>query len=198
MPPQELSDSDLISRCVDLGEAASWELFVRRYSKLIWSCIHQVFRTSSFRYSVDDAEDAYSSIFLSLLQDDCRKLRQFQGRNSCKLSTWLSVVAVRATIDHLRRQNRHGHRMVSEDEPGFRSATDPRPDIQEVLLERERRGELALALQALPEPDRQLLHLIQVNDLAPADAARTLGISIAAFYTRKHRLMERLKKLATL
>lgn len=196
MPSNQISDSEVISRCLDFEDGPSWELFVRRYSKLIWSSIHKVLRTASFRYTLEDAEDVYSGIFLSLLQNDCRKLRQFQARNGCKLSTWLSVVAVRATIDFVRQQNRQAQHTLNEDELAFDSLQEPKPNIEAALLEMEQRTAFEQALHALPESDRQLLHLQQSENLTPADAARKLGISVTAFYTRKHRLTERLKKMS--
>jgi RNA polymerase sigma-70 factor (ECF subfamily) len=57
--------------------------------------------------------------------------------------------------------------------------------------------ELALGLRALSEQDREALLLIAWDDLTPALAAATLGISATAFRVRLHRARRRLGDLLT-
>ena len=54
---------------------------------------------------------------------------------------------------------------------------------------------LARGLRALPERDREALLLIAWDDLTPALAAASLGISAAAFRVRLHRARRRLRDL---
>jgi RNA polymerase sigma-70 factor, ECF subfamily len=55
--------------------------------------------------------------------------------------------------------------------------------------------ELAQGLRALPEKDREALLLIAWDDLTPALAAASLGITSAAFRVRLHRARRRLSNL---
>ena len=57
--------------------------------------------------------------------------------------------------------------------------------------------ELAYGLRALPERDREALLLIAWEDLTPALAAASLGISPTAFRVRLHRARRRLSNLRT-
>jgi RNA polymerase sigma-70 factor (ECF subfamily) len=57
------------------------------------------------------------------------------------------------------------------------------------------RDTLAIALDALAEPDREVLRLICWEDLDPADAARVLGCSTATLRVRLHRARKRLARL---
>lgn len=55
--------------------------------------------------------------------------------------------------------------------------------------------DLAAALQALSEPDREALLLIAWEDLTPSQAAQSLGIKPSAFRARLHRARHRLADL---
>src|SRR5436309_6216251 len=66
------------------------------------------------RGRLDLADDLTHEVFLALLRDDGRRLRHFEGRNGCSFTGWLRVVAVRLTIDMLRRERR----LVSLDDDG--------------------------------------------------------------------------------
>lgn len=57
--------------------------------------------------------------------------------------------------------------------------------------------DLARGLRALPENDREALLLIAWDDLTPALAAASLGISPTAFRARLHRARRRLNDLLT-
>ena len=188
-----ISDADLIARCVVHDDIDAWGHFVRQYSKLIWSCIHKTFRTSSFHYAMEDVEDVYGAIFLSLLENNCKKLQQFQSRNACTLSTWLAVVSVRQTIDYLRRQ-RH-YRTASSEEHGdlLETIADGRANMESVLMEKQQNEVFEKKLDSLSSQDRAMFDLLSSADIKPEVAAQRLGISTASFYTRKHRLIEKFK-----
>ena len=188
------SDGELISRCLVCKDFEAWEQFVRKYSHLIWSCIHKTFRSSSFRYTAEDVEDVYSAIFLSLLENNCKKLQQFQSRNACMLSTWLAVVAVHQTIDYLRQHRRCLASTCSEQGELLGSVLDESPSIETVLMEKQRNHAVEAKLAALSSQDRALFDLLSAQNLKPEAAAKKLGITMTSFYTRKHRLIEKCKK----
>ncbi len=188
-------DKELIERCVSGSDDAAWEEFVRQYGRLVWSGVHRTFRAASFSFAPEDAEDLFSSIFLSLVENDFESLRQFQGRNACTLSTWLTVVAAHRTIDFMRRSG--NRRQVSLDDPvsaWSETLSDGRDSMEAVLCNRQLHASLHSSLTSLSSDDRQVFELLYQKGLSPESAARTLGISIGAVYTRKHRLIERLKK----
>ena len=61
--------------------------------------------------------------------------------------------------------------------------------------DRDRDGQLAEALEALPEADRELLRLWAWEQLPPREIAVVLGISANAATIRLHRARKRLKNL---
>ena len=190
-----IADSELLERCLSNKDAAAWDMFVQRFSKLIWSSIHRAFRSTSFASCPEDAEDVFGSIFLSLIEDDFRKLRQFRSRNACKLSTWLAVVSVNRTIDYMRRQSVRP-RAVSDPVTAVLTevVADGARNAEQQLMDAQRSASLARSLACLSGPDRDIYDLLYVKGVSPDDAARAMGTTTAAIYTRKHRLIERLKR----
>jgi len=193
--PKDDPDRNLLLKCLFPQTEDAWEQFVRAYSRLIWSAIHRTFKASSFTYSPEDVEDIYSSLFVSLLEDDFRKLRQYQARNACSLSTWLTVVTVRKTIDHMRRQRTRPRTMAFPDDASIaETIADNAENIEQALMHAQKNESLARSINSLTSGDRQVYDLLYQRGLTPEAAARDMGTSSAAIYTRKHRLIEKLKK----
>jgi len=191
------NDRELIARCISQVDDAAWEDFVRAYSRLIWSAIHKTVRSCSASCTPADAEDIYSTIFLSLVEKDFRKLRQFAGRNECSLSTWLTVVSVNHTIDHLRREKNRTHPKIEDLPEACAAVPDHRWDMESILMLKQEAEVLSRALAELPDEDRRIYELLAHQDHTPEQAAASLGISVPAFYTRKHRVIEKLKKIVS-
>jgi DNA-directed RNA polymerase specialized sigma24 family protein len=59
------------------------------------------------QYTNEDTEDIYSSVFLSLIENNFKKLRQFRNKNACSLTTWLTIITSRMTIDYMRKDKRY-------------------------------------------------------------------------------------------
>lgn len=188
-------EAELIACCLSGRDEAAWEQFVRMHSRLVWSAVHRAFRAAAFPYCHEDAEDVWSMVFLSLMDNDFRKLRQFRRRNDCTLSTWLTVVTVNHTIDFMRKEK---YRTRIDPQEAFDLKTDlpdTRKDIESVLMDRQRDSAVRAAVSALPPQDRQVYELLYTRGLVLEDAARALGVPLATLYTRKHRLIEKIKKM---
>ena len=65
------------------------------------------------------------------------------------------------------------------------------PDVADEVAERIA---VLAALAALPEADRELLTLVAWHGLKPAEAARVVGCSTAAYFVRLHRARRRLER----
>ena len=64
------------------------------------------------------------------------------------------------------------------------------------LIDRESLSQLQTLLGDLPAKDTLLVELSYMRELPPEEVAQLLHISVGAFYTRKNRIIEKLKKMA--
>jgi RNA polymerase sigma-70 factor (ECF subfamily) len=140
-------------------------------------------------------EDLFHTVFQALLENDCRKLRQFQGR--CSLSGWLGIISTRIVIDHLRKQ-RNLLSLDVEDDEGIRlidrmAGQHPSVSLEEDLSRRQELSLVSAALETASPEDRLLAVLAFQRDLPVHEIAGVLNISQEAVHVRKHRLKERLR-----
>ena len=136
---------------------------------------------------------------MALMEDDCRRLRSFQGKNGCSVRSWIRLIAVRRTVDWLRRQRRHISLDAEDEVRGAPTLVEAGPDPLERLLDRDdaaRWGRLGELAGALSERDQLLLHLLYTEGLSADAAAAALRIKKGALYTRKTRLVQRLREQA--
>ena len=97
---------------------------------------------------------------------------------------WLYATARKTIGNELRRQRRSrrlGDRVDAHPPPG---PDDPADVVSERL-------QLRAAFGQLSERDREVLRLAEWEQLAPADAARVLGCTTAAYTVRLHRARRR-------
>jgi RNA polymerase sigma-70 factor (ECF subfamily) len=100
---------------------------------------------------------------------------------------WLIVTARNLMMAERRREPTGGKHGLD----GIDVAAPPQPLAPELDLD----PDLAAALRALSEQDREALLLVAWEDLTPALAAASLGITPAAFRVRLHRARRRLADL---
>ncbi len=177
------------------GEVAAADRFVATFGGVVREAIGR-FLALKVRGRADLTDDLTHEVFLALFRDNGRKLRTFAGRDGCSLAGWLKVVAVRLTIDRLRRDSR----MVAldDDTPGMlelrRSLRSEEPSPEENLQGAETAERLSLAMAELGPKDRLLAELHLVRGRALEDVAEVLGVTMNAAYVRKSRLLERLRR----
>jgi len=188
-------DLELIRKCLSDGDGTSWEVFVKRYSGLIWSAIYKTFSAYDFQYAKEDMEDLFASVFLSLIDNDFHKLRQFRSENACTLSTWLTVVTARMTIDHMRKDRRHFFvESAIEGLDILDTIPDGRLGAERLCEDKQAREGIKKTLEVLTPQDRKIYDLLYNRGVSPEETARTLGLPVASVYSRKHRIIGKLKK----
>ena len=190
------SDSALVSDCLN-GKREAWDTFVERFSKLVYYSINKTLRSHSCYLQEEDVADVYNSLFLAFLENDCKKLRQFEGKHGCSLSSWIRLITVRHTIDFLRGQRSH---LSVDDEQGEASDileryADGQASVQEQMELAEAHRELHQAIASLPESDQLFVKLYYEQELPPEDIAVILNVSVNTIYSKKNRLQEKLKTM---
>jgi RNA polymerase sigma factor (sigma-70 family) len=135
-----------------------------------------------------DAEDVLQNAYVKVISGRAR----FGGRSTFR--TWLFGVIRQTAREHRRRERSQAERaelLSREPEPG--RPREPRPDEMQELAERRRR--LLDALGALPERQRQVLHLVFYQDLTIREAAEVLEVSLGTARVHYERGKERLRRL---
>lgn len=173
-------------RAAQAGDAAAFDRLVEQYQHYIYrlmvrACHHP-----------DDAEEVAAEAFLRAYE----RLAQFEGRAS--FVTWLGRIA--ANLCFRRREKPELASISLEQQaeqeaghPGHHpAAVGPTPEQRALREEMKRKIEAAVA--ELPEPDRTVLRLRDIEQFSSAETAEQTGLSVAAVKARLHRARARLRQ----
>jgi len=107
-----------------------------------------------------------------------------------RLVSWLLTIAHHRAIDELRsRRGKSQRREISADHMHLLTANQPA--IDDALL----RGEIRVALAALPQPQREVIELIFWGGLTRREAAAQLSLPLGTVCTRLRLGMDKLRGL---
>lgn len=187
-------DQRILSRCLS-GDRKASELFVQRFSDLVYRSVQHALRTKDVPYSRADVDDLHNAVFLELFDKGCKKLRQYEGRNGCSLASWVRLIAVRTVLNHLRKRGVdtlvwRKHRVDLEDIPELKSDEMGAWDAVEKA---EQNRLLRDGIRRLPPRDRLFMKLHFDRGLPLPEVAAAMQISVRNAYVVKHRAIEKLK-----
>ena len=169
-----------------------WAAFVARYERLLVSCVVKALRRYGATFSRDDLEDLVGDVWLTLIRDDMKKLRQYDATRGFRIASFLGLVATNATIDHLRARQAEATPLddVIEDYAALR-AEAPRDEV-----EARQEAELArAALAQLSGEERDFVVDCFRDERPPEELARALGVTTNTVYSRKFKIREKLQKI---
>ena len=169
-----------------------WSEFVRRYERLLMSCVLKVLRRYGATFSREDLDDLVADVWLLILRDDMKKLRQYDCTRGLRIASFLGLVATNSTIDHLRA--RHAEMAPLDDVLEDHLAL--RVDPPRCRIEEHEQSMLArAALDQLSGQERAFVIDCFHDERAPEEMARELGVSTNTVYSRKFKIREKLQKI---
>ncbi len=172
-------------------------MFVDRFSKLIYYAINKTLRLHNQNLVQEDIDDVFSSLFISFMDKDYKKLRQFEGRQGCSLSSWIRLITIRHTIDFLRTQKHHVSMNDDSDggQPLVERLSDKGTSFDEQLDQADTARALKEAIEELPSSDRLFMELFYEKELPPEEIADIMNVSVNTVYSKKNRVREKLKNI---
>ena len=182
---QTASDEELVSR-TQAGETRAFDELVRRYREKVYRLSYKILRHE------DDAAEALQDAFLSAF----RGLKNFKSEST--FSTWLYRIATNASLMKYRKR-RDGHISLEQSQShGDESGESLQlPDWsalpEDELLDAETGEVMAEGIAMLPEDDREVFLLRDVDERSNAEVAEMLGLTVAAVKSRLHRARVRLR-----
>ena len=101
MDLENLSNQELIQRCLTTGQAA-WTEFLRRFERPVSMVVIKTLRRR-IRPTPTLVEDLVQNIYLKLLDDNCKALRTFKAQHENSIYGYLQVMSSNITQDYLRK-----------------------------------------------------------------------------------------------
>lgn len=136
----------------------------------------------AFIYTKDRsaAEEVVQDVFFNYY----RKSHQFQG--DATLKTYLVKMTINRSYDYLRSWKNKKH-IFLEIIQGTAKETE------QIYIEKELRGEVTVAVLALPVKDREVLLLYYYEEMTVAEIAALLELAVSTIKSRLQRAREKLK-----
>jgi RNA polymerase sigma factor (sigma-70 family) len=190
-----MDDLDFVKKCAS-ADMLAWKEFLQKYSRLIYSYIHNIIRIKGYIFDASVVEDIFHEIISSLIKDNYRKLKTYQGRNNASLASWLRQVTINFCLTYFRQEK---PAMVSIDAPNeaglalseiipYRSLS-----AAEQLLQKEIKENLTDCIERLDLEDKFILELTLKWELSLEELKDLLGISRGAMDMRHSRMIQRLR-----
>jgi RNA polymerase sigma-70 factor (ECF subfamily) len=123
-----------------------------------------------------DLQDASQEVFIIV----ANKLGQLD--ENTKVTTWLHGIAVRVAANQRRKLQRKREDLTSN--AGVSLETDERDGPEHAALRARARVLLAELLDALPDEQRTVFELFELEEMTCQAIADTLGIPLGTVYTR--------------
>jgi RNA polymerase sigma factor (sigma-70 family) len=187
-------ENTILERCLAQDKKA-WDVFVDRYNRLIYNAIVQTLNKYSFPIENQIVDDLFQTVFLSLIEYNYKKLRQFQGK--CKLSGWLHIIAVRITIDFLRKKSislsLNGE---TEQERSIKESIangNPLPD--EVIDQEEEKIIFDKVKSELKTKEQLFIELYYNREFSSVKVAKIMNITPNNVYQIKSRVREKMRTI---
>ncbi|OYN99533.1 RNA polymerase sigma factor SigM [Enemella evansiae] len=170
-PPvtDERTDPELLRAHVD-GDPDAFSILVARHRDRLWAVALRTMRNPE--EAADALQEAYISAF--------RRAHTFRG--DAKVTTWLHRVVVNACLDRIRHNKVRRAEPLPEDPD--RSAELSVADESDQLEVKERRADVAAALNQINADQRAALVLVDMEGYSVEEAAQILGCAVGTIKSR--------------
>ena len=194
MPTQEEKELDeVLVRDLKAGKLEAFDQIVENYQRKIYALAFNMTRNQM------DAQDVAQEVLLSIY----RKIDTFQGKSA--FSSWVYRITLNASYMKLRNRKKEQYVSLDEFMPAFNNAgfqnekvTDWSENTESLLFSNETKGVIEKAVDQLPEKEKVVFILRDVDGLSTEKVGEILDLTVPAVKSRLHRARLFLrKKLST-
>jgi len=190
MPTQEEKEQDdLLVKDLKAGSHEAFEKITELYQRKIYALAFNMTRNQM------DAQDITQEVLLSIY----KKIGTFQGKSA--FSSWVYRITLNATYMKLRNKKKEQYVSLDDLMPSFNGTgfqteklTDWSETTESLLFSNETRDIIARAVDQLPEKEKVVFILRDVEGLSTEKVSEILDLTIAAVKSRLHRARLFLRK----
>ena len=188
-PKEDKETEESLVRDLQNGNLEAYDKIAEIYQKKIYGLSFNLTRNQM------DAQDVTQEVLLTLF----RKINMFQGKSA--FSSWVYRIAVNASYMRLRSKKKEPNVSIDELMPSFNSAGFQQEKIQDwsentesLIFTKETRDVIDKAVNLLPEKEKVVFLLRDVEGLSSEKAGEILDLTVPAVKSRLHRARLFLRK----
>ena len=186
---EDKETEESLVRDLQNGNLEAYDKIAEIYQKKIYGLSFNLTRNQM------DAQDVTQEVLLTLF----RKINMFQGKSA--FSSWVYRIAVNASYMKLRSKKKEPNVSIDELMPSFNSAgfqqekiQDWSEDTESLIFTKETRDVINKAVDLLPEKEKVVFLLRDVEGLSSEKAGEILDLTVPAVKSRLHRARLFLRK----
>ena len=186
---EDKATEEALVRDLQNGNLDAYDKLAEIYQKKVYGLSFHLTRNQM------DAQDVTQEVLLTLF----RKINMFQGKSA--FSSWVYRIAVNASYMKLRSKKKEPNVSIDELMPSFNSAGFQQEKIQDwsentesLLFTKETRDVINKAVDLLPEKEKVVFLLRDVEGLSSEKAGEILDLTVPAVKSRLHRARLFLRK----
>lgn len=177
-----MTDQEIVTALIGRDPLVTAQFFFKDCRPLMLSIIHRVFDKQKVDY-----DEIISELYIYLMADDARRLRQFKFESS--LYQWLKVTSIRFCLK-LRTDG-----VVIDDE-----SQEPL-DISNRYTDGTESSQAKMDVDSLLSQMRnqryaKVIRMLMIDDMVPNEAAKELSVTVDNIYNIKRRAMAALADVA--
>jgi RNA polymerase sigma factor (sigma-70 family) len=197
----ETTIEEIIAQCVS-NDTSAWEKFVKHFHGHVMFCALRENNKSGT--SKNDVNELVQEVFLSLLSNDYKTLREFRGSTEAELNAYLSTIVYNISINLLRKEIAYKRKSISFNQlldMSEQMIDDLSPDkiLEDKLLAQEVQELLKSVLTGNNvSRDAFIFYLNAVVGLSARDIAKmpSISLSITNVQTIIRRTKEKLREIS--
>ena len=188
-PKEDKKLEEALVRDFQGGDLKAYDKIADIYQKKIYGLSFNLTRNQM------DAQDVTQEVLLTLF----RKIHTFQGKSA--FSSWVYRITLNASYMKLRSKKKEPNVSIDELMPSFNGAGFQQEKIQDwsentesLLFTNETRDVISKAIDLLPEKEKVVFLLRDVEGLSTEKAGEILDLTVPAVKSRLHRARLFLRK----
>ncbi|MGA1864936.1 MAG: RNA polymerase sigma factor [bacterium] len=177
-----------LDRCIEKDKDA-WDTFVDIYGNPIYNYIIRTFKRFSCSFQNNEVDEIFNSIFLAVLDKNCKILKNFKGQNERSFRAYLREISFHTVVDLLRKKKNF------IDQGYIQYYISTKNDYERLNYIDLQKIILALRKE-LPQRYNYLFKLIYEEELNFTEIAKILNIKLNALHQLKFRMIKNIIKIS--
>ncbi len=181
-----LTDEQLVRKYID-GNNKAFDTLLHRHKSKLFSYIMRIVKDK------DLADDIFQETFVKIIMT----LRQGRYIESGKFSAWLSRIAHNLIIDHFRQEKAENNMSSDDEDINLLNRRDLcEKNIEDMMVNDQIKADVRRIIDALPEPQKEVLVMRYYNDMSFKEIAETTGVSINTALGRMRYAILNMRRIA--
>lgn len=180
------TDEQLVGMYID-GNNAAFDTLLQRHQAKLYTYILRIVRNE------DIANDIFQDTFIKIIMT----LKQGRYIENGKFGAWLTRIAHNLIIDFYRQEKSENSVSTDDEAINLLNRRDLcEENIEDLMINDQIRADVRKIIDALPEPQREVVMMRYYNDMSFKEIADATGVSINTALGRMRYALMNMRRIA--